>query len=95
MEKPIDSLRVKMWIDRYEEVSFRLRDAQEQCGFLVSQYHSLKEENLRLQGCLMALVDAGTEFLASMRASIDGIDGSREAQFRDAIEAGKEELDGK
>lgn len=43
----------------------------------------------------MALVDAGTEFLASMRASIDGIDGSREAQFRDAIEAGKEELDGK
>ena len=95
MEKPIDSLRVKMWIDRYEEVSFRLRDAQEQCGFLVSQYHNLKEENLRLQGCLMALVDAGTEFLASMRASIDGIDGSREAQFRDAIEVGKEELDGK
>lgn len=95
MEKSIDTLRVKMWIDRYEEVSFRLRDAQEQCGFLASQYHNLKEENLRLQGCLMALVDAGTEFLASMRASIDGIDGSREAQFRDAIEAGKEELDGK
>lgn len=95
MEKSIDALRVKMWIDRYEEVSFRLRDAQEQCGFLASQYHNLKEENLRLQGCLMALVDAGTEFLASMRASIDGIDGSREAQFRDAIEAGKEELDGK
>ena len=91
MEKSIDTLRVKMWIDRYEEVSFRLRDAQEQCGFLASQYHNLKEENLRLQGCLMALVDAGTEFLASMRASIDGIDGSREAQFRDAIE----ELDGK
>lgn len=36
MEKSIDALRVKMWIDRYEEVSFRLRDAQEQCGFLAS-----------------------------------------------------------
>lgn len=89
MEKSIDALRVKIWIDRFEEASFRLRDAQEQCGFLASQYHNLKEENLRLQGCLMALVDAGTEFLASMRASIDGIDGSREAQFRDAIEKGR------
>lgn len=93
MEKSIDALRVKMWIDRYEEVSFKLRDAQEQCRFLASQYHNLKEENLRLQGCLMALVDAGTEFLASMRASIDEIDGSREAQFREAIEAGREELE--
>ena len=93
MEKSIDALRVKMWIDRYEEVSFQLRDAQEQCRFLASQYHNLKEENLRLQGCLMALVDAGTEFLASMRASIDEIDGSREAQFREAIEAGRKELE--
>lgn len=94
MEQSIDALRVKMWIDRFEEVSFRLRDAQEQCSFLASQYHNLKEENLRLQGCLMALVDAGTEFLKSVHASVDGIDGSREAQFRDAIKAGREELDG-
>ena len=89
MEKSIDALRVKMWIDRYEEVSFRLRDAQEQCGFLASQYHNLKEENLRLQGCLKDLVDAGTDFLMSVRGLIDGIDGSREAQFRNAIEKGR------
>ena len=46
-------------------------------------------ECARLHQCLKDLVDAGTDFLMSMRASIDGIDGLREAQFRNAIEKGR------
>ena len=93
MEQSIDALRVKMWIDRFEEVSFRLRDAQEQCGFLASEYHKLKEENLRLQDCLKELVDAGTQYLAFSQPIV-GSDGSRETQFREAIETGKKEING-
>lgn len=91
MEKSIDALRVKMWIDRFEEASFRLRDAQEQCSFLASEYHKLKEENLRLQDCLKELVDAGTQYLAFSQP-IDGSDGSRGAQFREVIETGRKEI---
>lgn len=46
-------------------------------------------ECARLHQCLKDLVDAGTDFLTSVRGPIDGIDGSREAQFRNAIEKGK------
>lgn len=92
MEKSIDALRVKMWIDRFEEASFRLRDAQEQCSFLASEYHKLKEENLRLQDCLKELVDVGTQYLAFSQP-IAGSDGSRGAQFREVIETGRKEID--
>nr|DAJ89210.1 MAG TPA: hypothetical protein [Caudoviricetes sp.] len=91
MEKPIDALRVKMWIDRFEEASFRLRDAQEQCSFLASECHKLKEENLRLQGCLQELVDAGTQYLAFSQPIVES-DGSRGAQFREVIEIGRKEI---
>lgn len=93
MEKSIDTLRVKMWIDRFEEASFRLRDAQEQCSFLVSEYNKLKEENLRLQDCLKELVDVGTQYLAFSQP-IAGSDGSRGAQFREVIETGRKEING-
>lgn len=89
MEKSIDTLRAEMWRDRFEEESFRLRDAQEQCAYLATEYHKLKDENECLLQCLKDLVDAGTDFLMSMREPIDGIDGSREAQLRDAIEKGR------
>lgn len=89
MEKSIDTLRAEMWRDRFEEESFRLRDAQEQCAYLATEYHKLKDENERLLQCLKDLVDAGTNFLMSVRGPIDGIDGSREAQLRDAIEKGR------
>lgn len=91
MEKSIDTLRVKMWIDRFKEASFRLRDAQEQCSFLVSEYNKLKEENLRLQDCLKELVEAGTKFLSSLH-SMEENDGSRETQFREVIETGRKEI---
>lgn len=91
MEKSIDALRVKMWIDRFEEASFRLRDAQEQCSFLVSEYNKLKEENLRLQDCLKELVEAGTKFLSSLHSTEEN-DGSRETQFREVIETGRKEI---
>lgn len=93
MEKSIEALRVKMWIDRFEEASFRLRDAQEQCSFLASEYHKLKEENLRLQDCLKDLVDAGMNFLTSMHEPVGLIRSAREAQFREAIEVGKKEAE--
>lgn len=89
MDKSFDTLRAEMWRDRFEEEGFRLRDAQEQCAYLATEYHKLKDENERLLQCLKDLVDAGTDFLMSARGSIDGIDGSREAQFRNAIEKGR------
>lgn len=89
MDKSFDTLRAEMWRDRFEEESFRLRDTQEQCAYLATEYHKLKDENEHLLQCLKDLVDAGTNFLMSVRSSIDGIDGSREAQFRNAIEKGK------
>lgn len=89
MDKSFDALRAEMWRDRFEEESFRLRDAQEQCAYLATEYHKLKDENERLLQCLKDLVDAGTDFLMSVRGPIDGIDGSREAQFRNAIEKGR------
>lgn len=93
MEKSIDTLRAEMWIDRFEEASFRLRDAQEQCSFLASEYYKLKEENLRLQDCLKELVDAGTQYLAFSQP-IAGSDGSHETQFREVIETGRKEING-
>lgn len=92
MEKSIEALRVKMWIDRFEEASFRLRDAQEQCSFLASEYNKLKEENLRLQDCLKELVEAGTKFLSSLH-SMEENDGSREAQFLEILEIGRKEAE--
>ena len=89
MDKSFDTLRAEMWRDRFEEESFRLRDAQEQCAYLATECHKLKDENARLRQCLKDLVDAGTDFLMSVRSPIDGIDGSREAQLRDAIEKGR------
>lgn len=89
MDKSFDTLRAEMWRDRFEEESFRLRDAQEQCAYLATEYHKLKDENERLLQCLKDLVDAGTDFLMSVRCPIDEIDGSREAQFRNAIEKGR------
>lgn len=89
MDKSFDALRAEMWRDKFEEESFRLRDAQEQCAYLATEYHKLKDENERLLQCLKDLVDAETDFLMSVRGPIDGIDGSREAQFRNAIEKGR------
>ena len=80
--------------DRYNEIFNQLYDAHEQYQILLLRYNRLKSENSRLQGCLKDMVDTGTEFLKAVRASIDGVDASREAQFRDAIKTGRKELDG-
>ena len=47
----------------------------------------------RLRACLKDMVDAGTLFLAHVFASVDGIDDMREVQFREAIEAGRKEVE--
>lgn len=68
----------------HEAIELRLR-----CEKLLPKAYECN----RLRACLKDMVDAGTLFLASMRASIDEIDGSREVQFREAIEAGRKELE--
>ena len=52
-----------------------------------------KSECARLHQCLRELVDAGIKFLASLH-SMEENDGSREAQFREAIETGRKEING-
>ena len=93
MEQSIDALRAEMWKDRYDETFKQLYDAQEDYQILLMERDRLKRENSRLQGCLKDIVNTGTAFLKAVRASIDGIDGAREARFRDAIEAGRKEID--
>lgn len=93
MDKSFDTLRAEMWRDRFEEESFRLRDAQEQCAYLATEYHKLKDENERLLQCLKDLVDAGTDFLMSMHEPIGLIRSMRETQLREAIETGKKEIE--
>lgn len=79
----------------HEAIELRLRceklqekiDECEEC-----EIH-LREENARLYSCLKDMVDAGTLFLAHVFASVDRIDDLREAQFREAIEAGRKEVE--
>lgn len=87
--------RERLMREEYNTMAQDLDDFYEEKCDLKEALLREEERSKRLQDCLKSMVDAGTDFLMSVRASIDGIDGSREAQFRDAIEAGKEELDGK
>lgn len=86
-------LREKENSEKYsrEAIEFRLRceKLQEKIDEYEESNANLGRENERLHQCLKDLVDAGTDFLMSMRGPIDGIDGSREAQLRDAIEKGR------
>lgn len=93
-EKYRDSDRAEMWRDYFETTALELKELKENYNYLISEYHEVREQNKRLCQSLKKLVDAGIKFISSTN-SIDWNDGSREAQFRDAIEAGKEELDGK
>lgn len=68
----------------HEVIELRLR-----CEKLLSKAYECN----RLRACLKDMVDAGTLFLAYVFASVDGIDDLREAQFREAIEAGRKEVE--
>lgn len=86
-------LREKEDSEKYSREAIELRLKYEAIKKLVDEYKesdaNLERENVRLRQCLKDLVDAGTDFLMSVRSPIDGIDGSREAQLRDAIEKGR------
>lgn len=93
-EKYRDSDRAEMWRDYFETTALELKELKENYNYLISEYHEVREQNKRLCQSLKKLVDAGIKFISSTN-SIDWNDGSRETQFREVLEAGKEELDGK
>ena len=81
--------RERLMREEYNAMAQDLDDFyQEKCD-LKEALLQKELECARLHQCLNDLVDAGTDFLMSVRRPIDGIDGSREAQFRDAIEKGR------
>lgn len=81
--------RERLMREEYNAMAQDLDDFyQEKCD-LKEALLQKELECARLHQCLKDLVDAGTDFLMSARGSIDGIDGSREAQFRKAIEKGR------
>ena len=86
-------LREKEDSEKYSREAIELRLRCEKLQEKIDEYEesnaNLGRENARLRQCLKDLVDAGTDFLMSVRRPIDGIDGSREAQLRDAIEKGR------
>lgn len=78
----------------HEAIELRLRceKLQEKIDKYEESDANLEKENARLRWCLRDLVDAGTQYLAFSQ-SIDGSDGSREAQFREVIETGRKETE--
>lgn len=75
--------------EEYNAMAQDLDDLYEEKCDLKEALLQKELECARLHQCLKDLVDAGTDFLMSVRGPIDGIDGSREAQFRNAIEKGR------
>lgn len=74
----------------HEAIELRLRceKLQEKIDKYEESDANLEKENARLRWCLKELVDVGTQYLAFSQP-IAGSDGSREAQFRNAIEKGR------
>lgn len=92
-EKYRDSDRAEMWRDYFETTALELKELKENYNYLISEYHEVREQNKRLCQSLKKLVDAGIKFISSTN-SIDWNDGSRETQFREVLEAGKETYNG-
>lgn len=90
-------LREKEDSEKYSREAIELRLRCEKLQEKIDEYEEceihLREENARLYSYLKDMVDAGTLFLAYVFASVDGIDDLREAQFREAIEAGRKEVE--
>lgn len=74
------------------ELGLRCEKLQEKIDKYEESDANLEKENARLRWCLKELVDVGTQYLAFSQP-IAGSDGSREVQFRNAIETGKKEME--
>ena len=88
-------LREKEDSEKYSREAIELRLRLERTQKLVDEYEEsdahLERENVRLRRCLKHMVVVGTQYLAFSQP-IAGVDGSRGAQLKDAIEAGRKEI---
>ena len=92
-EKYSDSDRAEMWRNYFETTALELKELKENYNYLVDEYRKEREKNKRLRQSLNELVDAGIKYISSTH-SIDWNDGSRETQFKEALETGKKEING-
>ena len=93
-EKYSDMDRAEMWRDYFETTALELKELKENYNYLVDEYRKEREKNKRLRQSLKELVDAGIKYISSTH-SIDWNDGSRETQFKEVLDIGKRELNGK
>ena len=93
-EKYSDMDRAEMWRDYFETTALELKELKENYTYLVDEYRKEREKNKRLRQSLNELVNAGIKYISSTN-SIDWNNGSREAQFKEVLETGKKEINGK
>ena len=93
-EKYSDMDRAEMWRDYFETTALELKELKENYNYLVDEYRKEREKNKRLRQSLNELVDAGIKYISSTH-SIDWNDGSRETQFKEVLDTGKKEPNGK
>ena len=89
-EKYSDRDRAEMWRNYFETTALELAELKENYTYLVDEYRKEREKNKRLRQSLKELVDAGIKYISSTH-SIDWNDGSRETQFKEVLETGREE----